>query len=140
MMERAIRTFKLRVSPEGFEIFACCHQRLMVATMTLNPYGATLTAAMEWLDLDEARQSSLAVPRRLIADLSGPITLFVGAPRWISSRATDFSRNLERPGSWGGKVSIGEVYLLALYGFSKAPLAKVEMAAEPVGAMDDRQS
>ncbi|MBA2934618.1 hypothetical protein HZF05_10980 [Sphingomonas sp. CGMCC 1.13654] len=130
-MERAIRTFKLRVSPEGFEVLASCHHRLMTATNTLIPYGATLTAAMEWLAREPSRPSA-AIQRSDISELSGSITLFVGAPRWVSAKATEISSLLEKADGWGEKVSMGEVYLLALYAFSRVSAADVASVAEAV--------
>ena len=131
VMERSIRTFKLRVSNEGFDLLARCHHRLMTATRTLIPYGATLTVAMEWLDRERPRPP-LAIERTKISGLCGPITLFVGAPRWISSKALEFSNLLEKPEVWGARVSIGEVYLLALYGLSRISSADLVVLASQI--------
>ena len=127
-MERATRTFKLRVSPKGFDLLAHCHHRMLVATRVLLPYGATLTAAMEHLSrtiIDQGTTSSLASE---VAGLAGPITVFVGAPHWVGAKAAEISRNA------GGQVAMGDVYLIALKRLSSVAPKGLACLHDEVGA------
>lgn len=86
-MARATRTYKLKVSPAGFDLIVDSHARLVRVSRTLLPYGFALHAALHhFASIPEETQSSAVQTFPLISLTGGRhgAAIFVGAPRALS--------------------------------------------------------
>jgi hypothetical protein len=126
-MERMTRTFKLRVSPKGFDLLALCHHRMLVATRVLLPYGATLTAAMEHLSRTVIDEEAMTSFTSEVNGLAGQLTVFVGAPHWVGAKAAEISRISD------GEIAMGDVYLIALKRLSAVSPKSLAVLHDEVG-------
>jgi len=117
-MARPTRTYKLKVSPAGFDMIVESHARFVRVTRTLLPYGLALHAALHHLAAldDDARLDAVReFPRLALGGGRSGSDLFVGAPRGLSDLADGLLADLSpRLAPWPspGKA---DLYLIALH-------------------------
>lgn len=122
-MGRPTRSFKLRVSPDGFDLIVDCHVRLVRRTRTLLPYGTVLNVAIHYLAALDVQQIAEAVsrfPRVELMSGSQCKTLFVGAPRSMMEIANEIALRLAAVMPAWQIPQRSELYLLSLHEFLEA--------------------
>jgi hypothetical protein len=77
---RVSRTFKLKLSPAGVELFLDCHCRLGHLVKELLPFGNTLYCALIYLDHVDTRMIVDDLKTLKESGLVGDRVCFVGAP------------------------------------------------------------
>lgn len=113
-MGRASRSFKLRLSPAGMDVFIDSHCHLIRTTRCLIAWGTTLHVAVNYLDTVPPGAIIERLTELREAQLSGSEEHHVGAsPRlWdIASRIADRVQQ-EMPDR--NPPTLGTIYLLAL--------------------------
>lgn len=128
-MGRVSRTFKLKLSPAGVELFLDCHCRLGHLVNELLPFGNTLYCALVHLD---------HVDTRLIADdlktlresaLLGDRVCFVGAPLTLTDVTARIADKLGPEAQRRGPAALNSrLFIVALKQFRLAS-AEAIMAA-----------
>lgn len=116
-MARPTRTYKLKVSPEGFDLIVDSHARLVRATRTLLPYGLALHTALHHLDSladDALAQAYVECPRFTLGGTHGGTTLFVGAPRGLAILADRLMTRLNHIKKASERTAKEDLYLVAL--------------------------
>ena len=112
MRRRNMRTYKLRLSPEGFAYFIDCHARIARSLGEMIPYGMTLYVAVSilaaspvaaWIDGDDERISKR---------LAGEKTYYVGYSYEIVDLIASIAR--ARVAEGRSALPVGQLYLLAL--------------------------
>jgi hypothetical protein len=128
MGRKKVRTYKLRLSPEGIGCFLDCHHRIAKSVGEMIPYGMTLYVALSiladgpaaaWLDLDD---------ERLSVRLRGGKTYYVGYSLRIAELTASIgaARNVEgRPG-----LPVAHLYVLALQCLKLTEDAELKVASE----------
>ena len=79
-MGRVSRTFKLKLSPAGVELFLDCHCRLGHLVNELLPFGNTLYCALLLLERIDIHLVGDDLKTLKESGLDGPRVCFVGAP------------------------------------------------------------
>lgn len=121
IVARASRTFTLKLSASGVELFLDCHHRLCQQMSELLPYGQTLYCAL----LHLSRIDSVLILDDLQtlkrSGLSGPDAYFVGAPGSLVDVAARISARIgsdvpanQRP------IVTGHLFVVALKRFRQA--------------------
>ncbi|PXA84728.1 hypothetical protein DMC47_38840 [Nostoc sp. 3335mG] len=116
-MARPTRTYKLKVSPEGFDLIVDSHARLVRATRTLLPYGLALHTALHHLDSMDNEELARAIfdcPRFALGGGHGGTTLFVGAPRVLADVADRLVTRLSDLTKTSVRTGKADIYLVAL--------------------------
>lgn len=114
------RTYKVRLSDEGFALFYDVHGRLGRLVRELLSYGATLYVAVTLLDRLEDREiaGELAAPH--LGRLAGGTTCFVGFRQELAERVERIVRRVDASGELAEPVRVGRLYLAALRGLTEA--------------------
>lgn len=108
------RTYRLRLSNEGTDLFLSCHYRLAKIAKRFIPYGATLSVAMLLLgamDIDELA-GELAMPS--VKRLAGEEEHFVGASAQLTRYAAMILDRLEGSSLIGNRPAIGKLHVAAI--------------------------
>lgn len=111
---RPSRTYKLRLSDEGIDLFLHCHDRLARLRRDFIPYGATLATAVAMLDNRE--------PREIIAELGtlrfsrclGDQVRFVGTSIALSPMIAKLTSRLAVAKGHGRMPTSGHLYIVGL--------------------------
>lgn len=115
---RSSRTFAIKMSPAGIDLFLDCHYRLCQQTNELLPYGQTLYCAMLYL----SRVDTIYILDDLStldrAGLGGSRMCFVGAPLRLLDVLTRTCERID-PGSRVGHRAT-KLFLVALKRFRLA--------------------
>ena len=130
-MGRATRAFKLKVSPDGFDLIVDCHVRLVRRTRTLLPYGTTVNVAIHYLatlDLERLVAAVSRFPRITLLGGGNVRTVFVGAPRSMAELARDVAARLRTVMPDWQVPDMAELYLLSLQELLDAENEEVEAA------------
>jgi hypothetical protein len=121
-VERVSRTFKLRLSPAGVELFLDCHYRLGRLVNELLPYGNTLYCAL--LHLDGLEPQAIADDLRLLKEsgLLGDKVCFAGAPMSLTEVTARIVERLGPDAQRRGPAAMNaRVFIVALKQFRLAP-------------------
>lgn len=108
------RTYRLRLSEEGTDLFLAQHHRLARIARSFIPYGATLGVAvilMEKVETD-ALVAELAMPS--LKHLAGKCEHFVGATAALNSATGAILNRLEESDLVGVRPSAGALHVLAI--------------------------
>lgn len=120
-MARPSRTYTLKMSPAGVEMFLDCHYRLCRLTNEMLPYGQTLFSALLYLSRLEAVLIMDDLETLKPSGLTGSKSCFVGAP----SRLVDVVSRIvskigaELPGN-RRSVMASHLFIVALKRFRTA--------------------
>jgi hypothetical protein len=108
------RTYRLRLSEEGTDLFLAQHHRLARIARSFIPYGATLGVAvmlMEKVETD-ALVAELAMPS--LKRLVGKCEHFVGATAALNGATDSILNRLEESDLIGVRPSVGALHNLAI--------------------------
>lgn len=120
-MGRVSRTFKLKLSPAGVELFLDCHCRLGHLVNELLPFGNTLYCAL--LHLDHADIQTVADDLKTLKEsgLIGTRVCFVGAPLSLTDVTSRISTRLGHQGKQRGPAALNSrLFVVALKQFRLA--------------------
>lgn len=120
-MGRVSRTFKLKLSPAGVELFLDCHCRLGHLVNELLPYGNTLYCALIHLRGVDSRL--IADDLRILKDsgLDGTRVCFVGAPLSLSEATSHIADRLGTSVQRRGPAALNaRLFIVALKQFRLA--------------------
>ena len=108
------RTYRLRLSQEGTDLFLAQHHRLARITRSFIPYGATLGVAvmlMEKVETD-ALVAELTMPS--LKRLAGKCEHFVGATAALNGATDSILSRLAESDLIGVRLSVGALHNLAI--------------------------
>lgn len=108
------RTYRLRLSKEGTDLFLSCHYRLARIAKSFIPYGATLSVAMLLIgamDIDELA-GELSMPS--VKRLAGNEEHFVGASAQLTNYATAILERLEASSLIANRPAVGKLHVVAI--------------------------
>ncbi len=114
MTRHRSRTYRLRLSEEGTDLFLAQHYRLARIARSFIPYGATLGVAvmlMEKVETD-ALVAELAMPS--LKRLAGKCEHFVGATAALNGATGAILNRFEESDLIGVRPSIGALHVLAI--------------------------
>lgn len=117
-MGRPNRTYKLRVSPTGFDLVVDAQARLAKVTRALLPYGLSLHVALHHfagLDSHLQEEAILSCPIYLLGGSRLGAPLFVGAPREMMEVTDRIITRLQLTMTKERVPKKGDLYLVALY-------------------------
>lgn len=120
MAARSSRTYKLRLSDRGIDLFLDCHCRLSHLAREFLPYGATLHVAVMLLDrMDIAELAGeLADPR--CDQLAGTSVRFVGSPSQLADLTRRLMERIDTGGVPTSVSAVGRLYLAGLLAFESS--------------------
>lgn len=84
MSGRSSRTYKLRLSDKGIDLFLDCHCRLSHLVREFLPYGVTLQTAVTLLDRMDVAELAAEMADPRCEQLSGAEVRFVGSPSQLA--------------------------------------------------------
>lgn len=120
-MGRVSRTFKLKLSPAGVELFLDCHCRLGHLVNELLPFGNTLYCAL--LHLDRVDIQHIADDLKTLKDsgLDGDRVCFVGAPLSLTDVTSRIAERLGQQAQKRGPAALSSrLFIVALKQFRLA--------------------
>lgn len=113
-MARATRSFKLRLSPAGMDVFIDSHCHLIRTTRCLIAWGTTLHVAVNYLDTVPPGAIIEQLTELREAQLSGNEEHHVGAPHRLWDIASRIAERVQRAMPDREPPTLGTIYLLAL--------------------------
>ncbi|WP_066556771.1 hypothetical protein [Sphingobium sp. TKS] len=139
-MGRPSRTYALRMSPAGVELFLDCHHRLCRLTHQLLPYGQTLFAAMMHLSRLDAVLIMDDLATFKASGLAGRRNCFVGAPSCLMDVVSRISTSIaEQLPDNRRPIMTSRLFIVALRRFRAADsddlLRSYELMVEEAGPM-----
>lgn len=120
-MGRVSRTFKLKLSPAGVELFLDCHCRLGHLVNELLPFGNTLYCAL--LHLERVDLQHIADDLKTLKDsgLDGERVCFVGAPLSLTDVTSRIAERLGQQTLKRGPAALNSrLFIVALKQFRLA--------------------
>lgn len=137
-MGRVSRTFRLKLSPAGIELFLDCHCRLGHLVKELLPFGNTLYCALLHLDRVDPRLISDDLKTLKESGLNGDHVRFVGAPVSLSEVTSRIATRLGPASQRRGPAALNSrLFLVALKQFrlasSEAIMAAYDEMLEQAG-------
>ncbi|MDE2442648.1 MAG: hypothetical protein KGP14_16665 [Betaproteobacteria bacterium] len=121
-MGRVSRTFKLKLSPAGVELFLDCHCRLGHLVNELLPFGNTLYCALLHLERVDIRIIADDLKTLKDSGLIGERDCFVGAPLILTEVMARISGRLDGTIQRRGPAALNSrLFIVALKQFRLAP-------------------
>lgn len=121
-MGRVSRTFKLKLSPAGVELFLDCHCRLGHLVKELLPFGNTLYCALIYLDRVDTRLIADDLKTLKDSGLNGDRVCFVGAPLSLTDVTSRIAERLGPAIQRRGPAALNSrLFIVALKQFRLAP-------------------
>ncbi len=117
MARTGSRTYKLRLSEQGVDLFLGCHFRLATLVRDFIPYGATLSVAVALLDRLAASDIAAELETRTCQHLAGDIVRFVGGSNELGAVMQRVAKRLELSDQLGYRPPIGKLYIVGLVSF-----------------------
>jgi len=111
---RRSRTYKLRLSPQGIELFLDFHGRLARLLCDLIPYGLTLTVAIALLESRGADEVFETLQERSFHICLGEETRFVGTTIQLTQVMARIAARLAESREFSQAPKIGQLYLAAI--------------------------
>lgn len=119
---RVSRTFKLKLSPAGVELFLDCHCRLGHLVKELLPFGNTLYCALLHLDHVDIRLIADDLKTLKESGLNGDRVCFVGAPLSLTDVTSRIADRLGSAAQRRGPAALNSrLFIVALKQFRLAP-------------------
>lgn len=120
-MGRVSRTFKLKLSPAGVELFLDCHCRLGHLVKELLPYGNTLYCALLLLQRTNIQLIADDLKTLKESGLDGDRVCFVGAPLAMASITQGIVERLDGTVRRRGPAALNSrLFIIALKQFRLA--------------------
>ena len=134
-MGRVSRTFKLKLSPAGVELFLDCHCRLGHLVKELLPFGNTLYCALLYLDHVDVQLIADDLKTLRDSGLNGDRVCFVGAPLSLTDVTSRVAARLGPASQRRGPTALNSrLFIVALKQFRLAPSEAI------LGAYDEMLS
>jgi hypothetical protein len=114
------RTYKLRLSNEGIDLFLKCHCRLAHLLRDFIPYGVTLSVAAATLELQDACEVAAELDTQLFRHCVGDNIRFVGASTALTEAIERISDKLLESDGFPGRPRTGHLYIAALISLASA--------------------
>lgn len=128
-MGRVSRTFKLKLSPAGVELFLDCHCRLGHLVNELLPFGNTLYCALVHLDHIDTRRTADDLKTLKESGLAGERVCFVGAPLTLADVTARIAERLGPEAQRRGPAALNSrLFIVALKQFRLAPAEAIMTA------------
>jgi hypothetical protein len=125
------RTFKLKMSPAGVEMFLDCHYRLGCLINELLPFGNTLYCALLHLERVDVILIIDDLQTLPMAGLTGDRVCFVGAPSCLANTVARIIERVEALDHKPRLAALGaKLFIVALKRFRMAPAEAVLQAYE----------
>jgi len=112
------RTYELRLSEQGIDLFLECHCRLTRLSRQFLPYGATLAVAVAALDLLSAAEVAAELETHRCRHATGSNGRFVGAPSSLARHISEIGVRLSQSPEFGSAPRAASLYLAGLCSFS----------------------
>ena len=120
-MGRVSRTFKLKLSPAGVELFLDCHCRLGHLVNELLPFGNTLYCALLHLERVDTRIIADDLKTLKESGLAGDRVCFVGAPLSLTESTSRLAERLGPAAQRRGPAALNSrLFIVALKQFRLA--------------------
>lgn len=120
-MGRISRTFKLKLSPAGVELFLDCHCRLGHLVKELLPYGNTLYCALIFLARADIQLIADDLKTLKESGLDGDRVCFVGAPLTMAKVTDAIADRLDTSARRRGPTALNSrLFIIALKQFRLA--------------------
>ncbi|MFZ5700663.1 MAG: hypothetical protein ACOY4P_04850 [Pseudomonadota bacterium] len=120
-MGRVSRTFKLKLSPAGVELFLDCHCRLGHLVNELLPFGNTLYCALLHLECVDTRIIADDLKTLKESGLAGDRVCFVGAPLSLTETTSRLADRLGPAAQRRGPAALNSrLFIVALKQFRLA--------------------
>jgi hypothetical protein len=118
---RVSRTFKLKLSPAGVELFLDCHYRLGHLVNHLLPFGNTLYCALLHLERVDIRRIADDLKTLKESGLTGEKVCFVGAPLSLANATSRIADRLGASAQTRGPAALNSrLFIVALKQFRLA--------------------
>jgi hypothetical protein len=128
---RVSRTFKLKLSPAGVELFLDCHCRLGHLVNELLPFGNTLYCALLHLELVDVQLIADDLVTLKDSGLDGDRVCFVGAPLSLTDLTSRIAVKLGQQAHKRGPAALNSrLFIVALKQFRLASADAVTNAYE----------
>lgn len=138
MAARSSRTYKLRLSDSGIDLFLDCHCRLSHLVREFLPYGVTLHVAVMLLERMETAELAAEVADPRCDQLAGTAVRFVGSPSQLADLTRSLMERIDTCGVPSSVAAVGRLYLAGLLVFEssedKDVLAALYSARERPGS------
>ena len=126
------RTYKLRLSEEGIDLFLQCHCRLAHLLRDFIPYGVTLSVAAATLELHDAGDVAAELETQRFRHCLGSNIRFVGAPMGLTDAIERISNKLLESDGFSSRPRTGHLYVAALIALASAEDRQVMAAFQRV--------
>lgn len=126
MARTGSRTYKLRLSEKGVDLFLDCHYRLARLVRDFVPYGTTLSVAVALLERLDTDDIAAELETRTCRQCAGDIVRFVGSSKELALIMRGVTERLEASEQIAGRPPIGRLYIVALVSFGS--VEDVELA------------
>lgn len=128
MARKASRTYKLKLSSRGVDVFLSCHCRLARLAGEFIPYGLTLYVAMQLLARCDPCDIIAELETLACAALAGNIVRFVGTSHTLSTLTDQVSARLTVGEACATAPEVWKLYNVALLLFQMAEDEEVQRA------------
>ncbi|WP_157081205.1 hypothetical protein [Novosphingobium naphthalenivorans] len=120
MAARSSRTYKLRLSDRGIDLFLDCHSRLAHLLREFPPYGATLHVAVMLLDRMQPWDLAGEVADPRCDRLAGNHVRFVGSSSQLAEITQRLMERIDASDEPTSVTAIGRFYLAGLLVFESS--------------------
>jgi hypothetical protein len=114
------RTYKLQLSEAGIDLFLHCHCRLAHLMREFIPYGATLSAAVAVLDMQDACEVAAELETQRSRKGVGDSIHFVGSTYALAEVSNRIAQSLVEAGEFAAPPRMAQLYIAALGAFASA--------------------
>lgn len=112
------RTYELRLSDQGIDLFLACHCRLTRLSRLFLPYGATLSVVVAVLERLSAAEIAAEFEAQRCQRAAGSTGRFVGAPSSLATHISEMAAKLSDSPEFGSPPRAAPLYLVGLCAFS----------------------
>lgn len=114
MESASSRTYKLRLSEQGIDLFLSCHYRLAQLVREFIPYGTTLSVAVLLLDRMDADEVAAEFETNTCQAGIGSQVRFVGCSTELAGIMGRICERLTASERFGPSPPIGRLYIVGL--------------------------
>ncbi|RJG53162.1 hypothetical protein D0Z70_17230 [Sphingobium terrigena] len=120
MGKAASRTYKLRLSDQGIDLFLACHYRLAQVLRDFIPYGATFSVAVALLERMDPDDIAAELETRSCLQCTGDKTCFVGSSAELAEIMQLVCERLVASDRFAQSPPVGKLYVVGLASFRTA--------------------
>lgn len=120
MRKAGSRTYKLRLSEQGIDLFLACHYRLAQLLRDFIPYGATFSVAVALLERMDADDIAAELETRSCLQCTGDKTCFVGSSAELAEIMQLVCERLVESDRFAQSPPVGKLYIVGLASFRTA--------------------